>query len=763
MIQPRRPKSDTGPAVSAEKPGCGDCNGLSVLDSISKCKEGNVLRVFVSCCSEDSDFVARLDNDLSVYHLEVWWYRKSVHPGESIPRAIESALDAADAVLLLLSNAAVQSQWVQEELDTTLFSCLSSGRPMLIPILLEECNVPSRLKHRQLLDFTIARRDPDDSDQYQKQLITLLSTLFTNLDQPTQPTAFILGYKDVSILGEGGFSTVYKAVDVHTDETKAIKVPKGDGNLNTEIEALRVLEGHSGIVPLESIISVNKRTSIVMPYVGHSLKWHIRNKQILPTNVRLTLGLMRTVFDTLSFAHSKRILHGDIKPSNIVIGSDNEARLLDFGMAQKIFRSDFRQSTVVRGTLCYMSPEQQQAFPLSKSSDIYSCGAVFYELLTGQKPVGRFRNPRFHNPEIPPMLERVIERCLELRPADRYKKAEEVSADLARIKFSPSGALLIQQIIGSSSIVQDLQAKVIFGARLFAPVLITGDPGVGKTTVGHQLYREYCRLRGEELPFLLVDCSRELAPQLSLGDHSKGTVRNAKKLQQFDRGVLFLDNLERVDSDDQERVLRIIEAGELGPSRIEVKVITASSADPSLLASARGLNRDLFARLDIIRIHVPRLDERMTDIPELVDYLLPSLSRELGIKQSFQPTSEALASLQEHNWPGNIRELRNVLMRALIAADEKSGVISEFNILLHDNPARELSTLAEVRSAAEKAHIERLLRLSKADLSLCASWLGIALDELLHLINEYGLEPVLFRGKLSSQVSQSRRKGRLPG
>jgi DNA-binding NtrC family response regulator len=712
------------------------------------------LRLFVSCCGDDADFVARLDNDLSVYQLEVWWYKKSVRPGESIPQAIEAALSNADAVLLLLSNAAVESRWVREELDSTLFSCIRSGRPMLIPILLEDCNVPNVLRHRQLLDFTVARRD-SDSPEYERQLRTLLSTIYKNAGEFAAPGAFIPGYKDISILGEGGFSTVYKATDVRTDEVKAIKVPKGDGTLNSEIAVLRLLEGHPGIVPLETVIAVGERTAMVMPYVGHSLKWHIKHKQITPANVRLILDLMRSVFETLSFAHSRNILHGDIKPSNIVTTIENEPRILDFGMAQKIYRADFKQSTVVRGTLCYMSPEQQQAFPPSKASDIYSCGAVFYELLTGEKPVGRFRNPRFHNRDIPPALERIVERCLELAPADRYQSADEAIAELSRIKFSPSGALLIQQIIGSSPATRKLQEEVVFGARLYAPVLITGDPGTGKTIVGHQLYREYCRFRGEELRFIVVDCTRELAPQMPFVETFKEVTRHPKRLQQFDRGVIFLDNIERVSSEDQERIARIIEAGELG--KIEVKVIAASSIEAGLLASDRRFDRYVFDRLDVIHIKVPRLCERMPDIPELVDHLIPSIARELGIKRRFHVTAEALMKLQWHHWPGNVRELRNVLMRALIASEGNDGILTDFKVELHDEFRREPMSLAEVRKTAERAYIERLLTISKADLSLCAGWLKIEIDDLLQLIFDHNLEEVLLRNR-STRSSKRARK-----
>jgi TIR domain len=126
------------------------------------------MKVFISHSSHNKDFVSRLANDLLLFDIEIWYDEWSIRPGDSIPGAIQAGLASSDYVLLIISGSAIESNWVTEELNSTLFSVLSSERPRLVPLLLERCNLPLLLQHRKYLDFT-------DEEHYEKSLTRLVS------------------------------------------------------------------------------------------------------------------------------------------------------------------------------------------------------------------------------------------------------------------------------------------------------------------------------------------------------------------------------------------------------------------------------------------------------------------------------------------------------------------------------------------------------------------------------------------------------------
>ena len=116
------------------------------------------MQVFISHSSTDKDFAARLCNDLVLYDIEVWYDDWSIRPGDSIPEAVAKGLDNSDYVLVLLSQVAITSSWVAEELNSSLYSALSSGKPQLVPLKLEQCRLPKTLAQ--------LRHDDGDSDEF---------------------------------------------------------------------------------------------------------------------------------------------------------------------------------------------------------------------------------------------------------------------------------------------------------------------------------------------------------------------------------------------------------------------------------------------------------------------------------------------------------------------------------------------------------------------------------------------------------------------
>lgn len=140
------------------------------------------------------------------------------------------------------------------------------------------------------------------------------------------------------------------------------------------------------------------------------------------------------VCKALSFAHKNGIIHRDIKPENILINSEGDALVSDFGIAQLFDKQQVTSDGTVMGTIAYMSPEQKvSARNVTSASDIYSLGVVMYEMFTGTKPLGRFKIPSEINSSIPKQLENAMLKCLETKPEDRFKLADDLKDQLLEI------------------------------------------------------------------------------------------------------------------------------------------------------------------------------------------------------------------------------------------------------------------------------------------------------------------------------------------
>lgn len=258
-------------------------------------------------------------------------------------------------------------------------------------------------------------------------------------------------YKVIRKIGRGGMADVYKAEDTVLDRTVAIKVLHPQfaqeenfiARFRREAQAAAGLN-HPSIVGIYDWGSEADTYFIVMEYLeGRDLKEIIQERGFLPPDIAIDIASQ--VCSALQFAHKHQIIHRDIKPHNIIITSEGEVKVTDFGIA-RAGTSTMTQTGSILGTAHYISPEQAQGAPTEIPSDIYSLGVVIYEMLTGKVPFEgdnpitvALRQvhepptpPRLINSAIPESLENVVLKALSKHPSDRYPSAQAMKDDLTR-------------------------------------------------------------------------------------------------------------------------------------------------------------------------------------------------------------------------------------------------------------------------------------------------------------------------------------------
>ena len=230
-----------------------------------------------------------------------------------------------------------------------------------------------------------------------------------------------------------------------------------------------------------------------------------------------------------------------------------------------------------------------------------------------------------------------------------------------------------QEMIGDSEPMQRIKETIDKIAPTEARVLITGSNGTGKELVARWIHEKSNRSKG---PIIEVNCAAipsELIESELFG-HEKGSFTSAHrqrigKFEQANGGTIFLDEIGDMSHDAQAKVLRALQESRItrvgGDKEIRVDVLAATNKDLRKEIEARRFREDLYHRLAVIIIEVPPLNDRREDIPQLVEHFIAQICTEYGIA-SKKATKEAIVALQNVNWTGNIRELRNVVERLII-------------------------------------------------------------------------------------------------
>lgn len=238
----------------------------------------------------------------------------------------------------------------------------------------------------------------------------------------------------------------------------------------------------------------------------------------------------------------------------------------------------------------------------------------------------------------------------------------------------------VQKIIGTSQVIQQIQQTIDRVAPTEARVLVTGPNGTGKELVARWLHEKSHRSKQNIVEVNCAAIPAELIESELFG-HEKGAFTSAHKqrigkFEQANGGTLFLDEIGDMSLSAQAKVLRALQENKITrvggekEIKVDVRVVAATNKDLRKAIQEGRFREDLYHRLAVIIIHVPALNDRTDDIPQLVAYFNQTICQEYGVPtQPFEP--EAIALLQQVNWTGNIRELRNVVERLLILSDDQ--------------------------------------------------------------------------------------------
>ncbi len=347
--------------------------------------------------------------------------------------------------------------------------------------------------------------------------------------------------------------------------------------------------------------------------------------------------------------------------------------------------------------------------------------------------------------EKPPSLDRLITSVNNALEQVRLRKE---NIKLKKMSF------VDDEMIGLSPAMQEIKGVIKRAAKTNARVFITGGNGTGKELVAKAIFQLSNR---SDKPFVKVNCAAipgELIESELFG-HEKGSFtgalnRRMGKFELADTGTLFLDEICDMSLAAQAKVLRVLQEQELervGGNEtvsVDVRVIAATNVDVAKAIEEGKFREDLYYRLNVIPVHVPRLSERSSDLELLVGYFLKKFSEEHGTGEK-KLSKESMDFLKKYPWPGNVRELKNIMERVVIMVPDEVIELSELKKNMSPDSRFEQSsvnksTLKEAREKFEKNYIIKALKRNDKNVSQTAKELEIERTNLHRKINQYNID-----------------------
>ncbi|MET0251608.1 MAG: sigma-54 dependent transcriptional regulator [Novosphingobium sp.] len=321
---------------------------------------------------------------------------------------------------------------------------------------------------------------------------------------------------------------------------------------------------------------------------------------------------------------------------------------------------------------------------------------------------------------------------------ERATETERLRRENARLR---QGFAMADGFTGNSPVINHVRATLKRVANTGSRLLITGPAGAGKEVAARLLHSWSPRAQN---PFVTVNSARitpERFEQELFGEEADGKLVRAGLLETADQGTLFLDEVADMPGSSQARILRVlteqsfVRAGGHRQIRVDVRVVSATSRDLEKEIAEGRFREDLFYRLNVVPVAIPSLAERRDDIPALADHFFSRYAADHGVSPPAL-SSEAVAALQSYEWPGNVRQLRNVVERTVILAPRERLARIDIDML----PAEIVSTrmsgdggasalmavpLREARESFEREYLKVQIRRFSGNISRTAGFIGM--------------------------------------
>ena len=343
---------------------------------------------------------------------------------------------------------------------------------------------------------------------------------------------------------------------------------------------------------------------------------------------------------------------------------------------------------------------------------------------------------------------------------DRKRAEERMRHENLALREDVDRTSMFEEIVGSSAVLRRVLAQVAKVAPTDATVLIAGETGTGKELIARAIHKRSARAGRA---FICVNCSA-IPPSLiasELFGHEKGAFTGAlqRRIGRFeaaDGGTIFLDEVSELPAEAQVALLRVLQeqeferVGSTHPIAVDVRVLAATNRDIDADVTSGAFRQDLYYRLNVVPIHLPPLRERADDIPLLVGYLVERFAAKAG-KHMRQIEKRTMELFQHYDWPGNIRELQNVIERAVVLCEGETFSIDEAWLTRRRNrPSPPTAPLSTTLVEREKELIESALAESRgrvAGPSGAAARLGIPRQTLDSRIKALQIDKLRFRAR----------------